>query len=135
MNKYDSADQFMFLIVGYEWDKDLPSAEVRQAIDRMFAWFERLREQGIATSGSPLARMGRIVSGKDGSLVTDGPFAEAKEVVGGYIVVRAAGLDAATAIARQCPLLEYGITLDVRAMVDECSIAQRLREEAELAVA
>ena len=135
MNKYDSADQFMFLIVGYGWDKDLPSAEVRQAIDRMFAWFERLREQGIATSGSPLARMGRIVSGKDGSLVTDGPFAEAKEVVGGYIVVRAAGLDAATAIARQCPLLEYGITLDVRAMVDECSIAQRLREEAELAVA
>ena len=125
--------EFMLLIVGYEWDEGLAPAETRQAIDRMFAWFDRLLEQGIATAGSPLSRMGKLVSGKNGDMVADGPFAEAKEVVGGFIVVQADDLDAATAIAQQCPLLEYGITVDVRAMVNECSIALRLKEQAALA--
>jgi hypothetical protein len=76
--------------------------------------------------------MGKMVSGKKGSVVLDGPFVEAKEVVGGYIVVRARSLEDATAIAQHCPILEHGITIDVREMVDECSIAQKLRKEAVL---
>jgi len=73
--------------------------------------------------------MGKIVAGKNGASITDGPFAEAKEVVGGYIIVNAPDLDAATAIASGCPLLEHGVTLDVRAMIHDCSISHRLREE------
>ncbi len=127
--------EFMFLIVGYDWDKDLSSDEARAALERMMTWFDGLLKQGVATGGSPLARHGKIVAGKNGSMVADGPFAEAKEVVGGYISVQASDLAAATAIAQQCPLLEYGLTLDVRAMVDECAISRRLREQAELAPA
>lgn len=134
MNPHESNnDQYMLLFVGYDWDKGMPNAEARAALDRMMAWFNGLLEQGVGTSGGPLARMGKIVSGKNGSMVADGPFAEAKEVVGGYVVVKAASLDAATALAQQCPLLEYGITVDVRAMVNECAISHRLREQAELA--
>src|SRR6188472_4327210 len=98
--------EFMLLILGYEWDKGMSAADTRQAIDRMMAWCEGLHGQGVATAISPLARMGKIVSGKNGGTVADGPFAEAKEVVGGYLVVRAGDLDAAAAIAQQCPLLE-----------------------------
>lgn len=127
--------QFMFLIIGYDWDEALPPAEARQALDRMMAWFDGLLQQGVATTGSPLARTGKMVAGKHGSTVADGPFAEAKEVVGGYIIVRADTLAAATAIAQQCPLLEHGVTLDVRAMVDECVTSVRLREQAALAAA
>jgi len=125
----------MFLIVGYEWDKDLSADETRQALDKMMAWFDGMLKKGIATGGSPLARHGKVVGGKNGSMVADGPFAEAKEVVGGYISIRAESLEAATALAQQCPLLEYGVTLDVREMVNECAISVRLKEQAALATA
>lgn len=120
----------MLMIVGYDWDKKLPPAEARQAIEQMMEWCHGLKKQGVAPSFSPLARMGKIVAGKKGSSVMDGPFMEAKEVVGGYLIVRADSLEEATTIAQQCPILEHGITIDVRAMVDECSISQKLREEA-----
>jgi hypothetical protein len=130
MHSHES--EFMLLIVGYDWDQALPPEEAREAIAQMMAWCDDMTKQGTATSFSPLARMGKMVSGKKGSVVVDGPFAEAKEVVGGYIVVRAGSLEEATAIAQQCPILEHGITIDVRAMVNECSIAKRLAEEAAL---
>lgn len=132
---HNSNSDFMFLITGYDWDKSMPPAEARAALDKMMAWFNGLLESGVGTAGGPLARHGKIVGGKNGSMVADGPFAEAKEVVGGYIVVKAADLAAATALAQQCPLLEHGVTIDVRAMVDECAISHRLREQAELASA
>lgn len=130
-NQNDGSGQFMFLIVGYGWDQGLPAAEATRALDSMMAWVNGLFEKGIATDSSPLARMGKMVAGKNGSKVTDGPFAEAKEVVGGYIAVKAADLDAATAIAKGCPLLEHGVVLDVREMVPVCSISRRLQEEAQ----
>jgi hypothetical protein len=125
---HSERSEFMLMIVGYGWNENLPPAEASQAIDQMMAWCHGLKNQGTVTSFSPLARMGKIVSGRKGSVVLDGPFAEAKEVVGGYLVVRAGSLAEATAIAQQCPILEHGITIDVRAMVDECSIAQKLRD-------
>jgi hypothetical protein len=125
-----SSKQFMFLIVGYGWDQGLSPTDAGKALDAMMAWVQSLDEQGLAVSNSPLARMGKMVSGKHGS-ITDGPFAEAKEVVGGYIVIKAPDLDAAAAVAQGCPLLEHGVTLDVREMVHTCSIAQRLQTEAE----
>ena len=111
----------MLLITGYGWHEGMPAADARKTLDSMMAWVNGLLQQGIATTSSPLARMGKIVAGKNGSSITDGPFAESKEVVGGYIIVSAPDVDAAAAIAAGCPLLEYGITIDVRAMVSECT--------------
>ena len=98
----ESSSPFMFLITGYDWDKGMPLADARKALDSMMAWVDGLLKQGVATTSSPLARMGKIVAGKNGASITDGPFAEAKEVVGGYIIVNAADLEAATAIAAAC---------------------------------
>lgn len=131
MNQHHTNDQYMLMFVGYDWEKAIAPDEAKAALDRMMTWFNGLIDQGIGTSGGPLARMGKIVSGKN-AMVADGPFAEAKEVVGGYVVVKAGSLDAATKIAQQCPLLAYGVTIDVREMVMECDIAKGLRQRAEL---
>ena len=49
-----------------------------------------------------------------GGLVTDGPFAETKEWVGGYWFIVAASLDEAAAIAAENPCLQFGLTVEIR---------------------
>ena len=96
------------------------------------AWFKRLTEQGKAVAGNPLEREGKIVSGKERS-VSDGPFAESKEAIGGYFLLDVATMDEALAIARECPGLPYGIRVEVRPVAGECPIAAEIRTEAQFA--
>jgi hypothetical protein len=76
-------------------------------------WYDGLAARKKVSHGQPLALEGRVVSGADGR-VTDGPFAEAKEVVGGYIMLTVESFDEATEIAKQCPGLAHGLTVEVR---------------------
>ena len=99
------------------------------------AWFDGLQARGIVRAGNPLARNGVVLSGKDAREVADGPFAESKEVIGGYLVLQVAVLDEAVAVARECPTLDFGITVEVRPMLDECPISARLREKQTCATA
>jgi len=108
----------MLLFRGTHWDKDLSPQEVQNVMDRWIAWFDRLSDQGKAKAGQPLTNVGKIVSGRKGQMVADGPFAESKEAVAGYILLRVADLDEAAEVAKECPGLDYGITVEVRP-VDE----------------
>ena len=81
-------------------------------------WYDGLAAQGKVQHGRPLALNGRVVSGARGERVTDGPFAEAKEVVGGYFFLTVADLDEATEIAQRCPGLPLGLTVEVRPIAD-----------------
>lgn len=91
------------------------TAEERTAMARQWNdWVEHLVAQGKLRHGQPLGLGGRVVSGPKGERVTDGPYAEAKEAVGGYLMLAVANLDEATAIARQCPGLSVGLTVEVR---------------------
>ncbi len=76
-------------------------------------WYDGLAARKKVSHGQPLALEGRLVSGVEGR-VTDGPFAEAKEVVGGYIMLTVESFDEATEIAKQCPGLAHGLTVEVR---------------------
>lgn len=76
-------------------------------------WYDGLAARRKLSHGQPLALEGRVVSGATGR-VTDGPFAETKEVVGGYIMLTVESFDEATEIARQCPGLPHGLTVEVR---------------------
>jgi len=76
-------------------------------------WFDRLAREGKASHGQPLEAEGRVVLSVGGR-VMDGPYAESKEAVGGYFFLTVADLAEATAIAKQCPSLELGITVEVR---------------------
>jgi hypothetical protein len=76
-------------------------------------WYEGLAAQGKVQHGHPLALEGRVVSSVQGR-VADGPYAETKEAIGGYLFLTVANLDEATAIAKQCPGLPIGLTVEVR---------------------
>ena len=99
------------------------------------AWFERLSGQGKAIAGSPLDKEGRMVSGKNGRVVADGPFAESKEAIGGYFLLRVNTLDEAVAIAQECPGLPYGAKVEVRQVAAECPLTESARAESQLEAA
>jgi hypothetical protein len=129
MNKQKGTSEYLLLFRGSQWDKGLAPEQLQKTLDQFMAWFERLKQQGKVKAGQPLERTGKIVSGKDGRTVADGPFAESKEAIGGYFLLHVDSLDEAVAIAKQCPILEYGSTVEVRPVAEECEHAARLKEE------
>lgn len=90
-------------------------------------WADGLVARGQMKHGHPLGLTGRTVSGLRGERITDGPYAEAKEVVGGYIFLTVGNLDEATAIARQCPGLAQGLTVEVRPVVMSSPVLEEVR--------
>ena len=106
--------EFMLLFRGTDWDRGLSTVEIQNVMSRWIAWFDRLTEQGKARAGQPLTDQGKVISGKNGQTVLDGPFAESKETVAGYIVLQVDNLDEAVEIAKECPGLDYGVTVEVR---------------------
>jgi hypothetical protein len=84
------------------------------------ALFEWLGEQGLEADGLELddpssARVVRVVDGE--TVVTDGPYAETKEVIGGYFLAECADLDQAIELARRVPLVETG-SVEIRPLAE-----------------
>ena len=123
----------MLIFRGTDWYQGLSPQEMQQVADKWMAWFKRLTDEGKAIAGNPLEREGKIVSGKNGRVLSDGPFAESKETIGGYFLLAVKTLDEAVVIAQQCPGLQYGIRVEVRPVAGECPMAEELRAEAQLA--
>lgn len=121
----------MLIFRGTDWYKGLSPEQMQQVADQWMAWFNGLKIQGTAVAGDPLEPQGRIVSGKNGRVVSDGPFAESKETIGGYFLLKVDTLDEAVAIAQQCPGLPYGIRVEVRPVAAECPLVQEWRGETE----
>ena len=119
MSAETASSPFMLLFRGTHWDSGLSAEEIQQIMSRWSAWFDRLTHEGKAKIGQPLTNDGKIVSGKKGFAVTDGPFTESKEAVAGYILLRVADLDEATKIAKECPGLNYGMSVEVRPISGE----------------
>ena len=128
MNRTNQTGEYMLLFRGTDWHKKLSPEDLEHAMDKVMAWFESLKEQGKCTGGHPLEREGKLVSGKQGRNVADGPFAESKEAIGGYFYLQVADENEAIEIAKQCPGLEYGAVVEVRPVADVCSIKQRAEE-------
>lgn len=94
-----------------QWDADKSAEDIQQAIDDFYVWHDELVAQGRMKSGQRLARDARLVS-RTG--VLDGPFTEAKEIVGGYWFFIAHSLDEACALAAQNPCMACGLQYEVR---------------------
>lgn len=122
---------YMLIFRGTDWYKGLSPEEMQQISDKWMAWFKGLMASGQATAGNPLERDGKIVSGKN-RVVSDGPFAESKETIGGYFLLKVNTMDEALAIAKDCPGLPFGIRVEVRAVAGECPMAEEARREAQL---
>ena len=83
---------YMLLFVGTDWHKGLSPEQMQKVAEEMMTWFKRLKDDGKAVAGHPLGFEGKVVSGKNRT-VTDGPFAEAKEAIGGYFMLDVATMD------------------------------------------
>jgi len=119
---------YLLLFRGNNWDKGLSPEQLQKVVADWAAWFQRLTQEGRALSGHPLQNEGKIVSGKKGRTVADGPFAESKEAVGGYFFLRVTDEAEAIAIAQQCPGLEYGCVVEVRPVAEMCTVRARSME-------
>ena len=93
---------------------NLSPEEMQAHMGRWLGWIEQLSKNGQYVSGEPLLPGGKLVSGPAGKTVTDGPYTEGKEVVGGYIIINAATLDEAATIAQGNPDYNLGGSTQVR---------------------
>jgi hypothetical protein len=129
MNAIEMSNEgYLLLFHNTESWRELGREELEKYVTQNHAWLERLMTSGKAKGGQALARSGAIVSGKNGRSVTDGPFAESKEVVGGYFLLNVATFEEAVAIAKTCPYLALDGKVEVRPLTNECLSTKRLEE-------
>ena len=94
------------------YNMDLPREKMMEMTKRYMAWADSLRQKGKLAGGEKLTAGGvRSIKVKDGKPVaSDGPYAEAKDVIGGYFVIEAKDAAEAEAIAKGCPHLTLAAT-------------------------
>ena len=98
--------EFLLLFRGGDAKELQQSPEVWQAhMQKWMKWMGDLSSQGKFVGAQPLKAEGRVVTGSS-KTVTDGPFAEGKELVGGYLICKADSYEEAVEISKGCPILE-----------------------------
>jgi len=110
MNAPTSPSEYLVISRG-QWDPALPPEEIQNAIDQFYLWLDRLVREGKMKTGQRLAVEGKTVAR---NAVTDGPFGEAKEVIGGYWFIVAGSLEEAADIAKGNPCLDCGLFYEIR---------------------
>ena len=109
--------EFMYLFRGGDAKRVQESPEEWQAhMQKWGAWMQDLTAKGHLVSGLPLNQDGKVVK-KAGEVITDGPYTEGKEVVGGYLIVKANDLDHAVELSKGCPIYEHDGFTEVREMM------------------
>lgn len=111
---------YLLLFRGIDWHKGLSPEQMQNVVGEWMTWFDRLRAEGKVAGGNPLENEGKVVTGTSGRIVADGPFAEAKEAIGGYFLLTVGEEAEAVAIAQQCPGLAYGAIVEVRPIAGMC---------------
>jgi hypothetical protein len=94
----------------------LSPEEIQAVIAKYKAWGERLREAGRIAGGQKLeGGTGRVMRGQGAQVrISDGPFTETKDVIGGFYILKADSYDEAVELCRDCPHLEYGSGIEIR---------------------
>jgi hypothetical protein len=108
-------EKFMLLFRGGQNHAD-NATESKEAIENMKAWttwMDGLAKKGTLAGGEPLQRTGKQVTGKN-KVVTDGPFIEGKETVGGYLIINAKNINEAVEISKGCPIFAEDGKVEVR---------------------
>lgn len=121
--------EFMLLFRNTALERRLTQDEMAEAMRRLNVWLERWSASGHIKAGQPLSYEGKTISGSKQRTVADGPFAESKEAVGGYVLVRAADFEEAMQIAGEWPLLDYECVVEVRPVRVQCPTMEEVGME------
>lgn len=104
--------EFLYLYRGGQRPESPEQGE--REMQKWVAWMKELGDKGhMKDRGQPLEREGKVVTGKQ-KIVTDGPYAESKDIVGGYTLVEAKDLAHAAELSKGCPIFESGGIVEVR---------------------
>lgn len=101
----------LLLFDNVEMFKELSPEEMEQEIGEHMTWIEELGNH--YDSGEPLLPQAKSIKGKD-KIVTDGPFIESKELIGGFYIINANNMDEAVELSKGCPVLKFGGNIEVR---------------------
>ena len=108
-------EKFMFLFRG--GDTHVHNAEDTEEVKAYFeswnTWMGGLGQKGLLEGGEALQTTGKLVTGNN-KVVTDGPFNEAKEMVGGFLIVNAKDINEAVEISKGCPIFKENGKVEVR---------------------
>jgi len=87
--------------------------QMQEHMQKWGDWIQQLSKTGNFKAGEPLEAEGKVIKGRK-KVVTDGPYAEAKDLVGGYLLISAKNLDEAVELSRGCPVFDSDGSVEVR---------------------
>ena len=99
---------------GVDWAQTTADGRAKALFQKLVDWAADLKRRGLYAGVEALGRGGKTVRRKGAGLVVDGPFAEGREAVLGFFLVRVKDIDEACAIAEESPHAEIGGTTEVR---------------------
>ena len=104
--------EFLYLYRGGQ--RETSPEKMQQVMQKWMNWLKDLGARGhIKDQGQPLEQAGKVVRGRQ-KTITDGPYAETKDVIGGYTLVEAKDLDQAVELSKGCPVFESDGAVEVR---------------------
>ncbi len=106
-------EKFMLLFQGAMPTEQPSPQQMEETMGKWFAWINKLAQSGKYDSGEALLPTGKVLKGSHKN-VTDGPFTEGKEIIGGYFIVNANDYDEAVSLCEDYPDYATGGTVIVR---------------------
>ncbi len=106
-------EKYMLIFQGGMSGNSVSPEVMQQQMTKWMAWIEKLTKTGHYVAGEPLLPGGKLIQGKS-KTVTDGPYTEGKEVVGGFFVINAENYDEAIQLCDDYPGYEHGGSIQVR---------------------
>lgn len=110
--------EYLLLLRGGLNFANATAEQIQEAMMMWKTWMDDLIQQGKMKPGHRLMKAGKMLTGKRKEM-TDGPYSEGKEIVGGYLIVIANNLDEATGLAQGCPIFNYDGSVEVREIIAE----------------
>jgi hypothetical protein len=105
--------EFVLLFRGGLNFQTAPKEQVEKAMHNWRTWLDQLSKEGKYLGGQRLAPGGTVLEGRDKKIL-DGPYAEGKEIVGGFMSIKADNLKEAADIASNCPIFDFNGTTEIR---------------------
>ncbi len=115
MSQNTTSPLYLFVLRGPVDEPDPTPEQMQQVMQSWMAWIDGMRSKGVYLGGDRLQDApARVLRGPNGENVTDGPFVEAKELVGGTMLIAAKDFAQASELAKGCPGFTQGWSVEVR---------------------
>jgi hypothetical protein len=121
--------EYMMIFRNEKSDQKPSDEQMKMVMDQWQKWISGLAKEGKYSGTNRLLSEGKTI--RPNKIITDGPYMEAKEMVGGYLIVKANSLDEAIEIAKGCPNLLYGGSVEIRTVmaIESNATAKNFLEE------